>query len=98
MAQRCTRVDFSWLCGRTSFDAIIGVRVRATNAEIATAPASATDSSRNRRPALPSMKPTGRNTAIRTVVVAITANATRSEEHTSELQSREKLVCPHLLA
>ena len=76
MAQRCTRVDFSWLCGRTSFDAIIGVRVRATNAEIATAPASATDSSRNSRPVLPSMKPTGRNTATSTVVVAMTANAT----------------------
>src|SRR3546814_10708410 len=71
---RLTRGDFSCACGRTSFEAIIGVRVSATNADSATAPASATDSSRNRRPVLPSMKPTGRNTA-------------RSEEHTSELQS-----------
>src|SRR3546814_8489074 len=74
--QRLIRVDFSCACGRTSFEAIIGVRVNATNADSATAPASATDNSRNRRPVLPSMKPTGRNTATSTVVVAITANAT----------------------
>ncbi len=55
---------------------IIGVRVSATNPEIATAAASATESSRNRRPLLPSMNPTGRNTATRTAVVASTANAT----------------------
>ena len=43
------------------------------NADSATAPARVTDSSRNRRPELPSMKPTGRNTATSTAVVAITA-------------------------
>jgi hypothetical protein len=74
--QRLTGLDFSCACGRTIFDAIIGVRVSATNADSATAPASATDNSRNSRPVLPSMKPTGRNTATSTVVVAITANAT----------------------
>src|SRR3546814_4340070 len=46
--QRLIRVDFSCACGRTSFEAIIGVRVNATNADSATAPASATDNSRNR--------------------------------------------------
>ncbi len=61
---------------RISLEAIIGVSVSATKAEIATAPASATASSRNRRPVLPSRKPTGRNTATSTAVVAITANAT----------------------
>ncbi len=43
---------------------------------MATAAASATDSSRNRRPVLPCRKPTGRNTATSTAVVASTANAT----------------------
>ena len=70
------RLDFSSLCGRTIFEAIIGVSVSATKADNATAPARATESSRNRRPVLPSMKPTGRNTATSTVVVAITAKAT----------------------
>ena len=63
-------------CLRTSFEHIIGVSVSAMKADSATAPASVTDSSRNRRPELPSMKPTGRNTATSTPVVAITANAT----------------------
>ncbi len=64
------------MCGRSSLEAIIGVSVSATKAEIATAAASATDNSRNRRPVLPCRKPTGRNTATSTAVVAITANAT----------------------
>ncbi len=64
------------VCGLSSLDAIIGVRVSATNADSATAAASATASSRNRRPVLPSRKPTGRNTATSTAVVAMTANAT----------------------
>jgi hypothetical protein len=54
----------------------MGVSVSATNADKATAPASATDNSRNKRPVLPCMKPIGRNTATRTAVVAITAKAT----------------------
>jgi len=65
-----------WSCGRISSEHIIGVSVSATKAEISTAAAIATDSSRNRRPVLPSMKPTGRNTAASTAVVAITAKAT----------------------
>ena len=63
-------------CGRISIEDIIGVSVSATKQEIATALASATESSRNSRPVLPSMKPTGRNTATSTAVVAITAKAT----------------------
>ena len=63
-------------CARSSLEAIIGVKVSATKAEIATAAASATASSRNNRPVLPSRKPTGRNTATSTAVVAITAKAT----------------------
>jgi len=64
------------LCGLSSLEAIIGVSVSETNADSATAAASATANSRNRRPVLPSRKPTGRNTATSTAVVAITAKAT----------------------
>ena len=64
------------VCGLSSFEHIIGVSDSATNADSATAEASAIDSSRNSRPLLPSMKPIGRNTATSTAVVAMTAKAT----------------------
>ncbi|MNM68099.1 hypothetical protein D3C81_796490 [compost metagenome] len=72
----CRRLVFCSLCGLSSLDAIIGVSVSATKADNATADARATASSRNKRPVLPSRKPTGRNTATSTAVVAITAKAT----------------------
>ncbi len=70
------RLGLACPCARNNLDDIIGVSVSATKAEIATAAASATANSRNSRPVLPSRKPTGRNTATSTAVVAITANAT----------------------
>ena len=54
----------------------MGVSVRATKLENITAAATATPNSLNKRPVVPSRNEMGINTAIRTIVVAITAKAT----------------------
>ena len=54
---------------------IIGVSVSATRPDTATAAATVSANSVNRRPVLPVMKPSGANTAARVSDIAITANA-----------------------
>ena len=51
----------------------IGVRVKETSSETAMAKAEVNPKELMKRPTMPPMKPTGRNTASRTSVVAITA-------------------------
>ena len=50
---------------------IIGVKVRATNEEIMTAPVITILNSRNTRPVVPCKKTIGKNTATKAIVVAI---------------------------
>ena len=62
--------------GFSSLDDSMTLNVSATSAENATAEATATPSSANRRPTLPSRKMIGTNTEISTAVVASTAKPT----------------------
>jgi hypothetical protein len=61
---------------RISREHSIGVRVRATNAEIVTVSATVRPNWRKKRPMTPLMNATGRKTATIDEVAAITANPT----------------------
>src|SRR2546430_9761566 len=76
----------------------IGVSVTDTTPEIRIATQIVTENSRKRRPSTPPMNSTGMNTAAsESVIDTIVKPISRSEEHTSELQSQSNLVCRLLL-
>ena len=63
-----------WACGSYQTDDSIGSSVNDTNSEISTAAETMTPNWKKKRPMMPPMKATGRNTATMQKVVASTAN------------------------